>query len=271
MAKDANFLLHTLALVVLVFIVYAVYRHIEFRQAPHIHSIHVINLERDTKRWNSIQAQAASLGLTVHRFNAIYGKEIPYQQMRVLGVGNAMVRADRNDHKGERLNNLGIVGCYLSHRGLIEQVGKENCPDSYGHLVLEDDVNLPADFLQPGGRWEQLRQHIPADWDMIWLRMWKPLGTDVGPGVIKLKSDPRLRVNLGTFAYIVRHGAIHGKILPALKYMNDAYDEQINYHFNEWNCYALNPGIIDVNEELQAESAINAINVAPKETQVLVR
>jgi hypothetical protein len=75
-------------------------------------------------------------------------------------------------------------------------------------------------------------------------------------------------VNLGTFAYVVRHGAIQHKILPTLKYMNDAFDEQINQHFNMWNCYVLHPGIIDINDELQAESAINAINAPPTEKKV---
>jgi len=264
MAKNADILFNVVSALMALGILYAIYRFIEFRQPPTIHSIHVINLDRDTKRWESIQTQANQLGLTVNRFKAIYGKDIPYSQMRVHGVGNAMVRADRNDHKGEKLHNLGVVGCYLSHRALIEQLGIMNVPDSYGHLILEDDVSLPADFLQPGGSWDRLRQNIPGDWDMIWLRMWKPLGTDVAPGIIKLKSDPRIRVNLGTFAYVVRHGAIRDKILPALKYMNDAFDEQINHHFNMWNCYVLHPGIIDINDELQADSAINAINVTPK-------
>jgi GR25 family glycosyltransferase involved in LPS biosynthesis len=270
MARKADFsyLLTLLAVGVGVMIVYAIYKHIDSHKRPNIDTIHVINLDRDRKRWESIQTQAAPLGLTVTRFPAIYGKDIPYNQMRVYGVGNAMVRADRNDHKGEKLHNLGVVGCYLSHRKLIEHLGTMNVPDSYGHLILEDDVNLPKDFLQHGGRWENLSRQIPADWDMIWLRMWKPIGTDVAPGIIKLQSDPRVRVNLGTFAYVVRHGAIQNKILPALKYMNDAFDEQINNHFNEWNCYVLHPGIIDINDELQAESAINAINVVPKETKV---
>lgn len=270
MAKRADFsyLLTLLAVGVGVIIVYAMYKHIDSHKHPNVDTIHVINLDRDTKRWASMQEQAKRLNLKFERFSAIYGKDIPYNQMRRHGIGNAMVRADRSDHKGEKLHNLGVVGCYLSNRMLIEQFGKMNVPDSYGHLILEDDVKLPDDFLQPGGRWETLRHQIPTDWDMIWFRMWKPIGRDVAPGIIKLQSDPRLRVNLGTFAYMVRHGAIQHKILPALKYMNDAYDEHINQYFNEWNCYVLHPGIVDIDDELQAESAINAINAAPTEKKV---
>lgn len=90
--------------------------------------------------------------------------------------------------------------------------------------------------------------------------MWKPDGEIVAPGIMKLRSDPSKRTNLGAFAYIVRHESIKTKILPVLKYMVDAYDEHINLQFNNWNVYLLNPGIIDINDELQNESAINSIN-----------
>jgi len=243
MAKEAflSHILNILSVAVGIFIIYAIYQYATIHRKPTINTIHVINLDRDTKRWESVTAQANQLNLTIERFPAIYGKDIKYNQMRNLGVGNAMVRADRNDHKGERLNNLGIVGCYLSHRELLRQLGNMNVPDSYGHLVLEDDIRLPGDFLQPNGRWEQCSRHIPNDWDIVWLGIWKPYGEDVAPGVMKLKSDTRIRVNLGTFAYVVRHGSIKHKILPWFEHMIDAWDEQMNLKFNEWNCYALVP------------------------------
>jgi hypothetical protein len=92
--------------------------------------------------------------------------------------------------------------------------------------------------------------------------MWKVHGDDVAPGVVKLKTDTRIRVNLGTFAYVVRHGSLKSKILPYLKLMNDAFDEQMNLKFNDWNCYVLNPGMIEIDDDLQKASAINAINTA---------
>ena len=253
---------YTLPIAIIAILVAAlvVYWVVMRNQSPHIETIHVINLDRDTERWQSIQDQAKHLNLNVQRFKGTYGKDIPYHQMRTYGVGNAMVRPDRHDHQGEHLQNLGVVGCYLSHRALLEALTNLNVPESYGHLVLEDDVKFPADFLQPNGRWDSLKTKIPADWDVIWLRMWKVYGDDVAPGVVTLKTDVRVRVNLGTFAYIVRHGSLKHKILPHLKLMNDAFDEQMNLKFNDWNCYALNPGIIEINDDLQKKSAINAIN-----------
>ena len=237
-------------------------RYVLYRtQPPHISSIDVINLDRDRKRWESIQSQGERLGLDVRRFPAIYGKDIPYTRMRSLGVGNAMVRANRHDHKGESLHNLGVVGCFLSHRSLLESLATRNVPESDGHLILEDDVQLPEDFLQANGRWDRLRRGVPHDWDIISFRMWHPNGKEVAPGVWKLTSDPSKRTNLGAFAYVVRHGSIRTKLLPWLHYMNDAYDEQLNLQFGAWNVYLLHPGIIDIHDELQKDSSINAINV----------
>lgn len=229
--------------------------------SPQISSINVINLDRDIKRWNSMYAQGKNLGLTLNRFSAIYGKDIPYEKMRSLGIGNSMVRSNRQDSKNEKLNNLGVVGCYLSHRTLLEQLSTHDALASHGHLILEDDILLPSDFLQKNGRWGLLSKRIPEDWDIIFLRMWKPDGVIIAPGVMKLRSDPNKRTNLGAFAYIVRHGSIRSKILPWLDYMIDAYDEHLNLRFNSWNVYLLHPGIVDINDDLQKDSSINAINL----------
>ena len=224
---------------------------------PMITSIHVINLDRDVERWKSIQSQAIKLGLSVQRFSAIYGKDIPYKSMRSLGVGNTTVRADRHDREGKNMHNLGVVGCFLSHRALLAHLLKQNVPDSCGHLILEDDVQFPSDFLQPGGRWDILRRYIPSDWDIISLRMWYPHGKTIAPGIMKL-SATNSRENLGAFAYVVRHGALQ-KILTWLTYMYDAYDDHLNIKFNDWNVYLLEPGIIEVNDDFG--SSINKINV----------
>ena len=243
----------------LIVIAMLIYMNSNKSATANISTIHVINLERDKERWDSIHTQGSKLGLTIERFPALYGKDIQYKDMRKHGIGNAMVRVDRYDKKGEKLHNLGVVGCYLSHRALLENLSAKDVPESHGHLVLEDDVKLPGDFLQPNGRWDRLARNIPHDWDIVWLRMWHPHGQKVSEGILKLKTNRTIRCNLGTFAYVVRHGAIP-KILPELKYMVDAYDEQMNLFFSKWNCYLLDPGIIEMNSELQLNSSINAIN-----------
>ena len=66
-------------------------------------------------------------------------------------------------------------------------------------------------------------------------------------------------MNLGTFCYVVRHGALRSKILPWLRYMVDAYDEQLSLKYGEWESYGITPNIVELNQEI-AESSINTLN-----------
>lgn len=226
---------------------------------PTIKSAHAMNLDKDKKRWDNILKSANEANLQVERWPATYGKDIPYEQFRELGVGHAFVKPDRLDNKHERLVNQGVVGCFISTRRLLTYLSEQPFSSSAGHLILDDDIEIPQDFLQ---KWEEKRQLIPADWDIVYLGIWDITGTDVALGVKKLRSARRgeRAPNTGTFAYIVRHGAIKTKILPWLRYMFDAIDEQYVHKFDEWNVYGIEPNMIKVNDELQKSSSINEIN-----------
>ena len=227
---------------------------------PTIDSAHAMNLDKDKERWNNLLASSKAANLPIERWSATYGKDIPYENFRELGVGHAMVKPDRHDKKHERLVNLGIVGCFISTRNLLTHLSKQPYSDSAGHLILDDDIEIPRDFLKT---WEEKRKLIPANWDMIYLGIWRIQGEDVAPGIKKLRSArPQEKpVNTGTFAYIVRHGAIKTKILPWLDYMIDAIDEQYVHKFDEWNVYGIYPNMIIVNDQLQKKSSIDDINI----------
>jgi hypothetical protein len=228
--------------------------------SPSITTIHSMNLDKDKERWAAIEKKAAAGNIPLQRWPATYGKDIPYEKLRDLGVGHAMVRPDRHDKEHKKLVNLGVVGCFISTRRLLEHLSGMYVGSSAGHLILDDDVDLPADLLSPGGKWEQIRHTIPGDWDIIYLGIWDATGDTVNPNVKKLRLTDKQTANLGTFAYIVRHGAIKTKILPWLTYMVDAIDEQYAMKFNEWNVYAVTPNIIGVNEAANEKSSINEIN-----------
>ena len=226
---------------------------------PTINSTHAMNLDKDKKRWETLMKSAAAAGLPIERWPATYGKDIPYEDLRELGVGHALVKPDRHDKKNERLVNLGVVGCFISTRRLLTHLSEQPFSNSAGHLILDDDIVIPEGFLQA---WEEKRQLIPADWDIIYLGIWDITGKDVAHGVKKLRSarPGEKAPNVGTFAYVVRHGAIKTKILPWLRYMFDAVDEQYVHKFDEWNVYGVEPNIIKVNDEMQKASSINEIN-----------
>ena len=226
---------------------------------PTIQSAHTMNLDKDKKRLENILKTAQIAGLPVERWPATYGKDIPYEQFRELGVGHALVKPDRNDKKRERLVNLGVVGCFISTRKLLTHLSEQPYSNSAGHLILDDDIQIPSDFLV---KWEGIRNHIPSDWDMVYLGIWHITGKDVAPGVKKLRSPQGSEQgkNLGTFAYVVRHGALKSKILPWLRYMIDAIDEQFVLKFDEWNVYGIEPNMVMINDDLNNNSSINEIN-----------
>jgi hypothetical protein len=246
-------------LIALIFLVILYFLYSSQSSKPTINSVHAMNLDKDTKRWDALMKSADLAGLPIERWPATYGKDIPYDDLRGLGVGHAMVKPNRHDKKHEQLVNLGVVGCFISTRRLLTHLSEQSFSDSAGHLILDDDIEIPQGFLQA---WEEKRQLIPADWDIVYLGIWHITGKDVAPGVKKLRSarHGEKAPNVGTFAYVVRHGAIKTKILPWLRYMFDAIDEQYVHKFDEWNVYGIEPNMIKVNDELQKTSSINEIN-----------
>jgi GR25 family glycosyltransferase involved in LPS biosynthesis len=244
--------------VLLAIVVCMIAYHVINKSKPSISTIHVINMDKDIKRWVTIKANGDRLGLRLERFPGFNGKELKHTMSHTLGVGRAMIRPNRYDEKGKQLVNLGTAGCFISHRALLTKLSEMNVSDSTGHLILEDDIVLPDDFLQPGGRWDQAKHHIPGDYDIILLGLWHPHGTKITENITKLDSDPSKRINLGAFCYVVRHGALKHKILPWLKYMVDAYDDQLSLKYGEWKCYGIKPNLVELNED--ATSTINELN-----------
>ena len=226
-----------------------------------IDTIHCINLDKDAHRWRIMQDQAQSYNISMMRWPAVYGKDLKYDQLRDLGIGHAMARSDRFDLEHKNLRNLGIIGCFITVRRLLQHLySMTNVHDSHGHMIIEDDVVLPPDLMKPDGLLAQKIWYIPADWDLVYLGLWHPAGEAVyfpRSGVIKLRSQDQK--NVGTFAYIVKHGSIP-KILDWLTYMIDAIDEQFTLKFNEWNAYALVPNYVIMNVPLNDQSSINEIN-----------
>ena len=241
-------------LIILVVVYYIKTHYIQFR--PHVKSIHVINLDKDKKRWAALRK---NLPIEPERWSATYGKDLKQEELAKLGIGFAMTRSGKGSYadQGKELRNQGVVGCYLSHRSLLRHLAMLSVPDHYGHLILEDDVELPANFLHPSDEWHKFYYKVPTDWDIVYLDITKPVGHYVDKNIMKLEykigDDSG---NWGTHAYIVKHSSIREKILPWLEYMVDALDEQYKMKFDEWNVYAVVPGIIPLNEEQSADSSI---------------
>jgi GR25 family glycosyltransferase involved in LPS biosynthesis len=252
--KLANFILF---IVVLGFVGIVLYRMLTPYSSAHIDDIWVINLDKDTERWNHMRDITTRLGDIVHRFSAMDGRTITdREQVHPEGVGYyfTLVRGKHDD-----IVNKGVVGCWLSHKRLLTHLSTLDHQHDYGHLVLEDDVQLPADFLSGHDAWTQISKNIPGDWDMVYLGMGGNVqGTPIADNIIKLL--PNKKEQYGTYAYLVKHGSIKTKFLPALRFMTDAIDEQYNTLFGDINAYCIRPCIVDIHNETSDKSSINIIN-----------
>jgi len=237
-----------------VLLILHVIRSYSLKYRPNIQTIHVINLDKDIERLTNIQNAAKSAGLPVERWKAITGKDYTQDQLAALGVGYVITNSGKGTYKEQRklenLRNLGSAGCFLSHRTLLEHLQTLNVPDDYGHLILEDDVNIPQNFLDT---WSNIQSSVPMDWDILYLDIAGPRGRNINAKVQKLKYTKGIEGgNWGTHAYVVRHGFIK-TMLPWLEYMIDCIDQQYKRQFNTWNVYALVPGIITLHAELSAD------------------
>jgi GR25 family glycosyltransferase involved in LPS biosynthesis len=177
--------------------------------------------------------------------------------MHKLGIGWAMIHSGKGAYRDQDkdLRNVGTIGCFLSHRNLLSKLSKMDVSDDYGHLILEDDIELPKQFLMPGDRWHSVKKEIPDDWDMVFLGIKTPVGDRISKNVLKLKNQIVNSGNWGTHAYIVRHKSVN-KVLGWLKYMIDSVDCQFNMMFDIWNVYCTSPFIILLNDEMAKDSSI---------------
>jgi hypothetical protein len=85
---------------------------------------------------------------------------------------------------------------------------------------------------------------------MVYLGIHGPRGDVVSPGIFRLRKAND--GNTGTHAYIVRHGALRTKLLPKLKYMMDAIDQQYTEHFDTVNAYGFQTQLAKQDDALES-------------------
>lgn len=230
--------------------------------APTIQDIWVINLDKDTERWNNIQANTEHIRDKVHRWSATYGKDLTRDQAQKYGVGYVVTlsREVEKDEKTDRITsaNTGAVGCWVSHKRLLTYLADQPAHDNAGHLICEDDVEFSKDFLSGKDEWSKIAKNIPSDWDIVFLGIKKPIvGTDVAHG-IKRKHTTYNKGNWGTHAYLVRHGSLKTKILPSIKHMTNEIDVHYDMMSDHWNVYLCDPPTLRYNGVLALKSSVNS-------------
>jgi len=222
-----------------------------------IDDIWVINLDRSPERWEHMQNKTMRFSHMVTRFPAADGKMITNRDdVHPEGVGYYFMT---QQNKRDEIINKGVVGCWLSHKRLLQHLDSIECSNDCGHLILEDDVNIPDDFMMGTDAWSSISKNVPSDWDIVYLGLSGDVkGIPIADNIIKLEPDKKEQY--GTHAYLVKHGSIKTKILPALRFMTDAIDEQYNTLFGDLNAYCIRPGIINPHEDVSSKSDILAIS-----------
>lgn len=218
----------------------------------------VINLDKDTERRVHIENQAKEHNIKIQRWPATYGKTEQADKAYKDGVsGIILFQSDikRPEKQNIGNNNLGAVGCWLSHKRLLQHLSKLPVSGSHGHLILEDDINLEGI-----NKWEIIAKEIPADYDMVFLSMNHPICKEerkIHNHVYKAITTYDGNGNWGTQAYLVRHRSL-AKILSKLKFMSHPIDEQYNFNFDSLNVYIVQPSLL----QLSSLSKISSIDIA---------
>lgn len=113
---------------------------------------YIINLKKDTKRWNTVSELVKGSKLEVTRFNAIYGKELSMEQ----------INERTNIICKSLLCNHAIIGCASSHYYLWKKLLNEK--EDY-FLILEDDiVKIDFDKLY---KLDGIIKRKELDWEVI--------------------------------------------------------------------------------------------------------
>ena len=200
----------------------------------------LINLDRRKDRLYNFISKYREKFTNISRFAAVDGTSFDFSPYIPLFEGN-----DFNYRKG-------IMGCALSHYKIWQSLAKTNCGEDDFVLVLEDDVQLVADFQE---KYKSILTDLRKDskWDLAMLcaNAFGAFGTipnlDQGTNKINDKFTELLPIEWknwapGTGAYLIRKRTA-SKLLSLAK--NDkikrAVDCFIMGHYNSVKTYKCEP------------------------------
>lgn len=199
-----------------------------------ISDIHYINLDRSVDRRIEIEKELKKIkGIPVTRWKAVDGNQLSKDYI------NKICKYPNGVYTNEKRKN-GEIGCYLSHKTLLEHLLKLNVNPEVGHLILEDDAIIDHKFLY---KWNKLIPHLPSDWDMVYFGILFNNGT-----IINSKNGiGKLIRGCGTHGYMVKHSSIP-KILEKINIMTEPIDELYENLFDEFNVYSPDERLIIGND-----------------------
>lgn len=227
---------HMLVLIILILVLLYILKTYTY---PRITDIWVINLESRPDRMKNFIERSKNIPYSFNRFSAIYGKELNRDIALNNGI-DLVVLADSYDESKKITKWPGVIGCWLSHKFLLQKLEKLPFNQYDGHLICEDDLDLnELTFV----KWNEKSHMIPYDYDIVFFGISGEKKGGDGE-VIRLKNNSNY---YGTYCYLIRHGAIP-RILNELKYFHAAIDIQYKHMFDDYKVYGFKNDIVFCNE-----------------------
>ena len=132
------------------------------RTTNKIYKMYFINLDRHPDRRKYMLEQFDREKMSVNRFKAFDKKLIDEQYLDNL-VNNKMLDTKENIIKKKQ---QGSLACLTSHTNLYKEILNDGKDINNIYLIFEDDCKLIPNFLNEVNKYIQ---HLPEDWDMVWL------------------------------------------------------------------------------------------------------
>ncbi len=214
--------------------------------------ISYINMDKDADRRAFMESQLSQLQVPFRRWPGTDGSKLTTDILRQEHVGSPSFAIRHKSWDG-KLRNTGVIGCWLSHKKLLQYLSSLPHHENAMHLIIEDDIHIPSNLITE--HWRTLQSHIPRNADIVYFGITNPIVEyPVSNRLAKLKPGDG---NWGTYAYAVRHGSLLTKILPCLEFFRDPIDNQYDQCFDNLNAYAATPNILNADSEFQEKSSID--------------
>jgi len=222
---------------------------------PTIDDIWMVNMDNATERLAAMMEKQRFLPKPIQRWRATYGREEERESAAADGVDPVITKSSdkevmKSTTKVTRIG--GEVGCWLSHKRLLKHLNTLNVGPDFGHLICEDDIIIPENFVST---WNVARQRVPVDWDVVYIGAGIVLGERINPSVLRWKSIDQIS-NTGTWAYLVRHRVVP-KILEKMKHMFAPVDVQYYRTFGDLKVYIMDPQLLRPDTIYQSTSEVH--------------
>jgi GR25 family glycosyltransferase involved in LPS biosynthesis len=213
--------------------------------------VYIIHMDGNKKREDNIHQQKKKMigPFNIQIFPAVNGKELDFNQFKKNEGAND------NDWLIPQVKRRGEVGCYLSHRNIIDKIRKEKDSSKYS-IIFEDDFQVNTnDLYSTVHKIINTLNKENLDFDMIYL------GNLNHNHAEKIKDDiyvlNKKQDLWGTHGYLIKNESadkIYTLIQKIFKPIDNIYQDLL--YQDKLKGYVIFPTII--NQE--GESIINGIN-----------